>query len=429
MALLTSRPAVTALDQCLASASNFAVTVAVARLAGASGLGVFSLAYGIWLFLASLHRSLVAEPMAIEGDGRASDRRERLRVGLSAELILGGAGAGICAAAGGLLLALGVSDFGEALLSVAPWTIVLVVQDYWRWAGFMAGVPQKSLLNDAVFAVVQAVAFLGLVVLGVPRSPAFVVAAWGLGALVSAGYGIWQYRCVPSRRGGLRLLIERWTLSRWLVGHDLSHWGSNQGYLLVAGIGLGPVGLGGLKAAQTLVTGPSLVILQAGGSVGLPEASRALAERGLVGLRRVGRAVTGGTTGAVGLIALVVVVAGRHLLTAVYGPSFASLYPSTVVLAVASTIATLGMGVIVTLKAARQTQYLFRAQMISLVVRIGAVLLVAGHFGVFGVAAVAAVANLIFVAGLYTFRRRYFASLETSADRSLTKPESVVSAA
>ena len=55
------RAVITTLDQGVASCSNFAVGVAVARISGVAGLGAFSLAYAVWLFVASMHRSLVTE--------------------------------------------------------------------------------------------------------------------------------------------------------------------------------------------------------------------------------------------------------------------------------------------------------------------------------------------------------------------------------
>ena len=88
-------------------------------------------------------------------------------------------------------------------------------------------------------------------------------------------------------------------------------WGASQASVLLAGFILGPAGLGALRAAQTLVQGPALVLIQAGGSVGLPEASRALADRGWEGLRRVAHRL-GGRVSSIALVGIAVVFwAGR----------------------------------------------------------------------------------------------------------------------
>ena len=64
------RAATTLMDQAFSSASNFAVGVAVARVAGAAGLGAFAFAYVGWVVLSDMHRSLITDPMNIEGDAR-----------------------------------------------------------------------------------------------------------------------------------------------------------------------------------------------------------------------------------------------------------------------------------------------------------------------------------------------------------------------
>ena len=45
----------------------------------------------------------------------------------------------VVAAVGAVFLAVGQHTFGIGLLSVAPWLVVLDLQDYWRWIGFMLG--------------------------------------------------------------------------------------------------------------------------------------------------------------------------------------------------------------------------------------------------------------------------------------------------
>src|ERR1700728_2453863 len=65
------RAILTLTDQGFSSLSNFVVGVAIARGAGAAALGGFSVAYAGWLVLAAMHRALVTDPMAIEGDVRS----------------------------------------------------------------------------------------------------------------------------------------------------------------------------------------------------------------------------------------------------------------------------------------------------------------------------------------------------------------------
>ena len=138
--------------------------------------------------------------MAIMGDMRHEERDDFIRRGFAADVTLGVMAACVVAAIGAVFLAVGQHTFGIGLLSVAPWLVVLDLQDYWRWIGFMLGKPKKSLVNDLLFNAVQALAFGAIFVLGL-HSVFAVVSAWGLGAAVAAVYGLRQFSVRPSVRG------------------------------------------------------------------------------------------------------------------------------------------------------------------------------------------------------------------------------------
>lgn len=220
-----SRATTTVADQCVASASNFAVGIVVARISGPAGLGAFALAYAVWVLLTTIHRSLITDPMAIMGDLRGDQREEFVRRGFAADVTLGLMAACIVAAVGTALLDVGQHSFGVGLLSVAPWVLFLDLQDYWRFIGFIQGEPRKSLVNDLLFNAVQALAF-GAVFLAGLHSVFAVVSAWGVGAAIAALYGLRQFSVRPSLRGGSAFLWSRWPTSRWLVSERVTAWGA-----------------------------------------------------------------------------------------------------------------------------------------------------------------------------------------------------------
>jgi hypothetical protein len=203
-----SRATTTIADQCVASASNFAVGIIVARISGPAGLGAFALAYAVWILLTMIHRSLITDPMAIMGDLRGDHKEEFVRRGLAADVTLVPTAACIIAAVGTTLLVVGQHTFGIGLFAVAPWVLVLDLQDYWLWIGFMQGAPRKSLMNDLLFNAVQALAFGGVFLAGL-HSVFAVVSAWGLGAAIAALYGLRQFSARPSLRGGGAFLWSR----------------------------------------------------------------------------------------------------------------------------------------------------------------------------------------------------------------------------
>jgi O-antigen/teichoic acid export membrane protein len=382
-----SRATMTMVDQCVASASNFSVGIVVARITGPAGFGAFALAYTVWILSTTLHRSMITDPMAIMGDIRGDQRDEFIRRGFAADVLLGALAACVVAVIGTVFLAAGQHTFGIGLLSVAPWIVVLDLQDYWRWIGFMLGKPRKSLMNDLLFNAVQALAFGTVFVLGL-HSVFAVVSAWGLGAAVAAAYGLRQFSVRPSIRGGISFLRSRWPTSRWLASERGASWGATQLYLIVAGAILGPAALGGIKAAQGLVSGPTNVVINGAGSFGLPEATRQFAERGWKGMVRVSRFVTGAGVLAAGVCAVAVLFAAPTLMRVLYGPAFVPYAPSARLFALAIAISAFNVGPILTLTATRRIAPLFIVQLARMVFLVALTLIFAKATGPSGVATV-----------------------------------------
>ena len=400
-----ARAFITTLDQCVSSGSNFAVGVVVARLAGASGLGAYALAYASWLLVAAMHRALVTDPMAIMGDARDPVMaKANVRKGFASEVALGVSCGAVIALLGLALLFAGQRSFGISQLAVAPWITFLLLQDYWRWIGFMQAKPGKALANDVVFDLVQIAGFAFLLVAHIHSIP-LVIAAWGLGAVGGALFGVFEFRVMPSFRGGLQWLRAKWPVSRWLAGTSASGWGLSQVQGILTAALLGPAALGGLKAAQGLVSGPAFVLVQAGGSLGLPEASRSYDKHGWAGLNRVSRLITVAGMASVGLVFAAVLLFGRFLLGLLYGHQFAQYEPTALILAVAYIFTSCCLGAILELKIVKRTRVLFLVSLWGLFVSTVAVIALAPAGGVRGVAYSYAVGTALYSSALIVAAR------------------------
>ena len=398
-----SRAGMTMIDQCFASGSNFLVGVAVARIAGPVGLGAFSLAYGCWILINTVHRALITDPMAIFRDLNEREFPKHIKRGFAAEVVLGLAASVVFALIGVVLRATGMTGFGDGMLALAPWVVFLDLQDYWRWVGFMEGKPVKALHNDVVFCVAQIVAF-GFVFVAGMHSVYAVVAAWGVGALAGSAYGLTQFAVAPSLKGGYQLLRERWAMSKWNAGGQITGWGSSQLYLILTGALLGPAALGGLKAANNLVTGPSFVVIHAGGSFGLPEASKGLKDRGWPGLRRVGRLINLVSLLSIGLFGLIVILWGVPLLRGIYGEQFVRYAQAARIMAIAYIVSAFFMGPILVLKATKRTRPLFTVQVVALVSSVAAVAVCSRLYGVDGAAAALLMSNAAILVALVLYQ-------------------------
>lgn len=396
---MSVRFGLTTVDQCVSSLSNFAVGAAVARVAGLEAFGAYSLVYSIWLLLAACHRSLVTDPMAIENDMHKVDAARHVRVGLAAELSLGISAAILSVGIGALLVGLGQYKFGICFIGIAPWLPCLLAQDYWRWVSFMKAQPRKALANDLVFDGVQVATFVVLFLFGV-RSAMLAIVAWGVGAAFGAIFGLWQFSARPTLQGGLGRIRLRWGISKWLISTNAVSSATSQSTLVLSGALLGPTGIGALKAALNLVIGPSMVLIQAAGSIGLPEASKSLKERGWPGLRRVQRLITAVSMITVGVIVIAVLCFGRQLLVLVYGPAFGRFAVVADIVAVSFFITTAAHGAILSLKATRKAQRVVPVCACSMVATIVSVVVLAPLFGVIGAAFANLVGNVTRTTGL-----------------------------
>lgn len=406
----------TLIDQGLSSLSNFAVGVVIARVVGASGLGGFALAYAGWLVLAALDRSLITDPMAIGGDVRTKQVSAPIEHGFAAELLMGICGGVILAVIGTMLCLFNAPAFGVAMLALAPWLPMLAAQDYWRWVGFLTRHPEKSLANDMVFNCTMAVALVPVFITHT-HSIVAVVGAWGLGAAAGTVYGLRQYGVRPTLSGGLAMLRHRWSFSKWLAANSLLTSAGNQAYVVIESVFLGAAGLGGLNAAAALVWGPVGVLIQAGGSVGLPEAGRAYEDKGWAGLRRVANIVTLAGLLSVGLWVAVIVGWGGQLLSAVYGPSFAHLQVTAIICAIGLCFSPLLLGPVLVLKITRHTQPLFQVQLLVSCIALGSVAVLSSLYGVNGAAGALIVTGFANVVLLRWFQYRVHRSIEHTGDR------------
>ena len=216
------------------------------------------------------------------------------------------------------------------------------------------------------------------------------------------------------------MLRHHWSVSKWLADVALGLRGG-QASVFIMGAILGPVGLGGLKAAQTLVAGPTGVLIIAGGSIGLPEATKAFKEKGWSGLSRVARLVT--LSGFVSFLAGGVVIAlfGRSLLSAIYGPTFGHLELVALLMAISYVVCSLTLGPILVLKATRNTRWLFHTELATLAVSLCSVAALSVAYGVTGAAAAAIVAQSVSVTGARWAQRRVHQSI--SAQEAGVEPE------
>ncbi len=382
-------------DQGVSSASNFVVALVVARLAGPADFGAYMLTYTLWLVVVGCHRAVVTEPIIISSGGR--DEPEAVAHGVSAELLIGAA-TSVLAVTGGLA-ALSVGwRVATPLLALSPWFAALLVQDYWRAMAFRQRRPGLALVNDLVFAAVQIGALAAFWFLGW-RSVGWAITAWGIGATAGAALGLIWFPASSRPSEGRKLVGRMWQLSRWLLAEFVAGFTSEQAYLvLVAGL-LSGASYGGFRAALNLM-GPVLVLLMAGGNIGLTEAARRNEAEDPDELLRFARRLSLLATIAVAAYGVIVAVAGGGLLRFVYGPRFGSYGLLATLAALQCVIYASVFGQGIALKAAGRMQRFWRIQAPIAVASLGSVLALVRWLGVDGAGWAGVVTGGCYAAGI-----------------------------
>jgi O-antigen/teichoic acid export membrane protein len=181
---------------------------------------------------------------------------------------------------------------------------------------------------------------------------------------------------------------------------------------------LGPAALGGLKAAQGLVSGPTSVVINAGGSFGLPEATRQFAERGWKGMVRISRFVTGAGFTVAAACAIAILLAAPALLRILYGPEFVSYAPSARIFALTVVVSSCGVGPVLTLTTTRRVRPLFIVQIARLVASVALTCVFAAAWGVTGVATANLATCAVSVAATLVIQSRVRRSVERTQSPS-----------
>ena len=382
------------LDQLISSASNFMLGVVIARAGGADALGTFGVAFLIWLAVVGTNRALVTEPMTVTGS--TDIRHAQLLEGLLASIVLGGATAALLGISGVVLQLAGID--AVALLALAACIPSLLAHDYCRSTAFRLQRPDRALLSDVGFALVQGAVMVALFALGVSSTAAF-LAAWGLGATVGAVIGISLAGMRLTTRGGAAQLRALWPRSRWFLAEFGTAFPADQGYLLLLPILMGTSEFGLYRAAAGLI-GPIVVVFVAGGNVGLPESVRRLRQDGVPGLTAYAPRLTAAVVAVTVLYCGVVVVFAEPLLRLTYGEEFTGAVTITRLIAGQYVILAACFGFHQVVKAAGMMRQLWATRAVSAAVSITAVIVLASEFGLTGAGLASLVTGGAYMAGI-----------------------------
>lgn len=309
-------------DQAVVSVTNFATGVIIGRSCPPEQFGLYALAFVVISGLIDLQATLISAPYTVYRP-RLDDESARVYTGatllfqaafslLTLVVLVAAAGA-LHTGSGGLspvLTALG--------LTVA---FVLAKENLRRL--FFAGLRmRKALVLDLVVAVVQ----LGsLVVLARSGRMSATTAIVTVGLVSGAVAGAWllmhRHEYTFSGRRAVNSLLAMWRLGRWMSASGILWNITTQLYpwLLATLRGSAATALWAACGSITSVVNPAVLALN---NYMAPAAAAAYATGGAAGLRRVVLHLSAFFVAAVLPFCLLMLVAGAHIVTFVYGSAY-----------------------------------------------------------------------------------------------------------
>jgi O-antigen/teichoic acid export membrane protein len=247
-------------DQAVVSGSNFLTMILIARQLRAEDFGMFSLAMMSMLFLGNLHRAIFTQPMNILGAGDAPS------VFAGRFLALLKVHRFAIPIATAILAVISQIFFPETslLVAVAIYVACYFLQEMLRRYWYTLRETDKALRNDLISYAGQVVIIL-LVGSFLPLDSTLAFSIMAFTSLFAFLAGLAQLRLPPSveRYHSWQVLVQQWTLAKWLILTVLAVWGAGQVYpFLIAP--LGPLVVASFSACRNLLNALGIVIQSIG---------------------------------------------------------------------------------------------------------------------------------------------------------------------
>lgn len=276
------------LSQGIASSGNFAASVLLVRALGLEGFGTLSLALIVAAYAAGLGQALICQPLLslapkVEGSLRRDRARDAVWMAAGLGTVLA---AFVCAAWwGGRALGADPDALGLSPLACAAFVALRTAAPVLRGALFALERGPMTIAFDSIGSWGVCALLLwpneGVEVLPGGALWFLVMASGAACALALVGLRDIRSGPLPGRVA----LLRHWASGRWLAANQVLSWVGTGGFLGATAFVLGPVGVGAIRAAQSLV-GVLLVACQALELAQPARAAAALRGEGALGLRR-----------------------------------------------------------------------------------------------------------------------------------------------
>lgn len=386
-------------DQTLISGSNFITMALVARALGPSGFGLFTLVYSALLFANMLQTALITQPHNVLGTARHGDEYASYTTStLLSQLLLAGIEAAIAMAVA--MLGRRAGWVAAPLLFVlAPAIVAWQLQEFVRRVLYTEGRHCGAFWNDAISYGGQVLCIAALALAGsLTALHAMIILAATSGA--AGAIGLWQIRRSLDSRLLPGAFLANWNFGKWLAGSELLTWFSSiHMYLYLAGLLLGTVATGELKAAQVLF-GPTRILASYLDTVLPIRFARRIAASGNESIRRDLLRLLAKVALPMTAYCLAAALLARPLLKVTFGANFAGAATVLVLYSIYALLTYFQLILTAALRARRATHLVFAGAACAVAVAFPLSLLLIPHLQTAGIL-LAMIAGVLAAGALY----------------------------
>lgn len=266
---LVSRATWNLIDQIVSSASNFALSILIARSVDRYAFGAFAVSFTLFSFLVGIVRAIGRYPLVIRFSGASPAELRHAIQAATGSVCCFGLLSGLLTALVGVVIG---RQAGAALVAMGVVLPLVLLQDAWRGVLIGTGRPAAATLNDAIWTISQFVAVGWLLALGV-KSASILVLTWGAAGGLAAAVGVLQTRAVPRLQDTRRWVVEHWDQAGFFLAEWVLVLGALHGSLLVIAVWASVEDVGAIRGGQVLL-GPLLLLGRSAFEFLLPELGR-----------------------------------------------------------------------------------------------------------------------------------------------------------
>jgi O-antigen/teichoic acid export membrane protein len=390
------RPLAAVFDQAIVSGTSFLAAVLVGRSAGEEQLGLYSLGITLVVLACGVQESLVLIPYTVLAARTADDRRAQFAASALLQSVLAGVVMMALVALGGLVLAWAGSTPAAALVAVLAAAVPLVsLREFGRRFAFAQIELGRALGIDAAVAAMQLTLFGWLAFSGRLSAVAGLAALAGSCATVGLAWFIVcrrQFTLAP--RALANDWRQNWSLGRWfLAGHVT---GIIQAYALhwLLAILLGTAATGEFAAVVTIVSLANPLIIGIGNLL-MPVTAHTFAQAGAAGVWRLAVRSTRWLALILAVFCLLAAFAGDWALALLYGDQFGGHTATVALLALAVSVAALGVSAEHGLRSLDRPRLIFAANLLALLITVALAAWLVPVHATTGAAASLLVGNLV----------------------------------